>query len=407
MRMHSKQKHGLSAQARKGRPSKISTLNPTPKPWRILTCQRFIVQGQGSHFIEIVNAGSTSRTDARVEMNVQGQARQTMHQAMRAVKEKERMMIQEGEITEVNPCLERTGWLPYLTGFERPALMTIVAQPDKAEEPSISEMWTSFDRMIRDCQQTIISRAGIFVRMEAVRKDNSSQEYTPLQSFMDTQSIQDHSRPWKQVLMFFARARPPGSESSQPYRFTPAQKRAWRRFCAAIERAIEDNEFGEEVESISSAVEIPDGEATDRSVHEEAELNQVDKSCLNFCIELLDQRITRTEYESPLVNALAVLGVEEDRWLGLDRYPPILSRMIKLARMIVVQHAWENSNEDEQANTSGSVSQMRELLSNESDHDEENESEPEGFVTEGTGFLERVRDMMNRFMIRGSHSPMQ
>ena len=58
MRMHSKQNHGWTAQARKGRPSKISTINPTPKPWRTVTCQRFFVYGQGSHFIERVNVGS-------------------------------------------------------------------------------------------------------------------------------------------------------------------------------------------------------------------------------------------------------------------------------------------------------------------------------------------------------------
>ena len=170
---------------------------------------------------------------------------------------------------------------------------------------------------------------------------------------------------------------------------------------------MEDNESGEEVESTSSAVKIPDVKETDRPVHKEAELNQVNKSCLNFCIVLLDQGITRTEYDSSLVNALAVLGVDEDRWLGSDRYLPILSRMTKLARMMVVQHAWENSDEDERADTSGSASQMRELLSDDSDHDEENESEQERFATEGTGCLGRVRDMMNRFMIRGSHSPMQ
>ena len=59
MRMHSKQNHGWTAQARKGRPSKISTINPTPKPWRTVTCQRFFVYGQGSHFIEIVNVESS------------------------------------------------------------------------------------------------------------------------------------------------------------------------------------------------------------------------------------------------------------------------------------------------------------------------------------------------------------
>ena len=199
---------------------------------------------------------------------------------MMAVKEKERRMIQEGEQTELNPWLERTGWLKYLTGFERPALMRLVAPPDSAEEPSI-EMWTSFDGMIRHCQQTIISRVGVFVRMETVRKGHSCQEYTPLQPYMDNQSIQDHSRPWKQVMMFFTRARPQGSESSPPYRFTPAQKRAWRGFCTAIERAEEENK---EVESTSSTVEIPDVEETDRPIYEEAGLSRVDELCLDFAL---------------------------------------------------------------------------------------------------------------------------
>ena len=96
MRMHSKQKHRWSAQARRGRPSKIFASNPTPKPWRIVICQRFFVHGQGSHFIEIVNAGSASRTNARVGISVQSQAQQTMSQAMMAVKEKERRMMKRG-----------------------------------------------------------------------------------------------------------------------------------------------------------------------------------------------------------------------------------------------------------------------------------------------------------------------
>ena len=63
-----------------------------------------------------------------------------MSQAMMAVKEKERRMIQDGEQTEANPWLERTGWLKYLAGFERTALIRLVAPPDSAEESSISEM---------------------------------------------------------------------------------------------------------------------------------------------------------------------------------------------------------------------------------------------------------------------------
>ena len=73
--------------------------------------------------------------------------------------------------------------------------MTLMARPDADEESVAHAIWQSFDRLIRHCQQTILSRVGIFIRMEAVRKDLSSEEYTPLQSYMDAQSIEDHSRP--------------------------------------------------------------------------------------------------------------------------------------------------------------------------------------------------------------------
>jgi hypothetical protein len=47
--------------------------------------------------------------------------------------------------------------------------------------------------------------------------------------------------------------------------------------------------------------------------------------------------ITRREYGSPLVCALAVLDVKEDEWKGLGQYPPILSAVIKIARFRDVQ----------------------------------------------------------------------
>jgi hypothetical protein len=67
------------------------------------------------------------------------------------------------------------------------------------------------------------------------------------------------------------------------------------------------------------------------------------KACLGFCIAFLNQSITCKEYDSPLVRALAVLGVKEDGWKGADQYPPILSAVIKVARFMVVQQALELS----------------------------------------------------------------
>ena len=42
--------------------------------------------------------------------------------------------------------------MKYLLGLEWPALMALAREPDSEDEPAISEMWASFDRMIRNCQ---------------------------------------------------------------------------------------------------------------------------------------------------------------------------------------------------------------------------------------------------------------
>lgn len=56
-------------------------------------------------------------------------------------------------------------------------------------------------------------------------------------------------------------------------------------------------------------------------------------------MELLNQRHRIHEYKSALVCAMAVLGRGVDGWRDADSYPPILSRVIKIARFFVVEKA--------------------------------------------------------------------
>jgi hypothetical protein len=39
------------------------------------------------------------------------------------------------------------------------------------------------------------------------------------------------------------------------------------------------------------------------------------------------------------VCALTVLGVKDDRWIGVGEYPPILSTIIKVSWTFIIQHA--------------------------------------------------------------------
>ena len=104
---------------------------------------------------------------------------------------------------------------------------------------------------------------------------------------------------------------------------------------AEEEIEVEDEEI--EVEGINEEERLDEGidegrvDTEDRHMHDEPRLSNIQKACLRFCIKLLNHSITRTEYNSPLVYTLAVLGVREDGWKGPKQYPPILSRVIKVA----------------------------------------------------------------------------
>ncbi|KAF2820470.1 hypothetical protein CC86DRAFT_304521, partial [Ophiobolus disseminans] len=91
----------------------------------------------------------------------------------------------------------------------------------------------------------------------------------------------------------------------------------------ADEEADDELETDEEIEvdETDQATEAaPDQSAANARLEK---LSRIQKACLEFCIALLDHRITCREYDSPLVCALAVLGVKEEGWKGPKQYPLI------------------------------------------------------------------------------------
>jgi hypothetical protein len=105
----------------------------------------------------------------------------------------------------------------------------------------------------------------------------------------------------------------------------------------------------------------------------------------------MSQLITRREYDSSLVCALVVLGVKEDGWKGAEQYPPVLSAVIKVARFMVVQQALELSgplDEDE--------------FNSDSAYESDDSSNPPRRRRKGC--LQFVQEMIDQFMVRGSHS---
>ena len=100
-----------------------------------------------------------------------------------------------------------------------------------------------------------------------------------------------------------------------------------------------------------------------------------------FCLSLLDQRVRSTEYESPLVCALALQSITAAGWRECGRYTKILSAVIKLSQFIVVQTAIIADADAVRHNT--------------------HQAAPEGRC------LESVTEIIDKFMVRGTNGPMQ
>ncbi len=232
--------------------------------------------------------------------------------------------------------------------------------------------------------------------MEAIRTEKHQTRYQPLQPYMNVKGLMNYSRPWKQILMFMVRTKRAHDWVSPKYKFNKALRGMWKRlFRVAKEVVRKKNEQNSDEEEEAESVEESNNSSQDPDEDNKPELTIIQKACLNFCLALLDDRITRKEYDSPLVCALAVLGVQENGWKDASNYPPILSAMIKISRFMVIQQGLEMSRHNVGESRLDSRDSQSSVSSSEVDESIEG------------GCLEYVARMMDRFMVRGSHSPMQ
>ena len=202
---------------------------------KTVQCQRFFISHHGSQYFE-VRPPVEGQPDAQEPIPTDDDAlwMQLCNKVTRKwaeVEKKVQITIQEGEKNEVNPWLERTQWHKYLIELERPDLLECIEEPNidpkKEEEPMEAVIWEAMDGLARFSQASVIDRIGVFVRLEAIRTEKHQTRYQPLQPYMDEKSIVEHARPWKQILMFFARTQRQHEWNSPKYRFTCQQREAW------------------------------------------------------------------------------------------------------------------------------------------------------------------------------------
>jgi superfamily II DNA helicase RecQ len=411
MKKHWQGAHNWSVASKGGRPSQVAQKDiqlRIDEGCRRVHCQRLFIQGPGSQYFEVQLPNDDSESAVPVDSNAAwARVGAEMAKVWERVEKRAASTIQAGERDEVNPWVERTQWLPYLVGMERADLMACIKEPvaeldlrsDDEAEPVEAAIWEAMDRLTRFSQASVIERVGVFVGLEVIRTEKHQTRYQPLQPYMDQNAIVKHMRPWQQMLMFFARTQKEHRWKSPRYRFTRRQREAWETLVREARRTAEAEAEAEDAEEADEEIDVDEtDQATEAapdqstaSVRQE-KLTRLQKACLEFCIALLDHQITRREYDSPFVCALAVLGVKEDGWKGPEQYPPILSAVIKIARFMVVQQGLELSDAD---------------LADPQDSSDEFDDNSARSLRRPKGCLQLVKQMMDRFMVRGSHGPMQ
>jgi hypothetical protein len=128
-------------------------------------CQRLFSSRYGSQYFQ-VHAPNEGPVGGLEPVPVDSEAAwaqvgEQMAKAWENIETRAQSTIQEGERDEVNPWLERTQWLPYLVGMERPELMACIEEPvaeldprgrhrdEQRAEPVEAAMWEAIDGLAR------------------------------------------------------------------------------------------------------------------------------------------------------------------------------------------------------------------------------------------------------------------
>ena len=120
---------------------------------------------------------STSTSNQSLWDQVATQASQNWQELL----SKTHSTIQEGAADEVSPWLERTSWLEYLADLDRQELLASIQRPGEGEgreegreeQGTAEAIWSAMQGLVMHCHQTIATRAGLFMRMEAIRTEKA------------------------------------------------------------------------------------------------------------------------------------------------------------------------------------------------------------------------------------------
>ena len=375
---------------------------------RVCRCQRVFGTQQGSHYVlikgsedEMEMAGQPTRNDGRTLIE------KTLRKWEEDFGMRAEQVFDGADNAELSMWLRRTGWTEYLSGYDvgkSSILMSLSTTSDILDhdtELAIGTLGEALDGMARKCRRAV-KTTGTFVRQEVTRLQKGQAKGKPLVVYADDKEACVDVAIWKKMLYFLARTMQGARQFGSPViGFTASQNEKWR---ILWRRVLESLDAGQG--------SIDEGSQNEQG--DDGEFSRMVDACLDFCVELLNQRFAENEYDCALVCLLALMGWHADgrgSWVGPESYCITLSKIIRMSRHMVVTKAKALSGlENSVVESEHRVGDSAMIL--------------EG--TEGTGhnlFVASLptvshiqptrtlhgtlRTIMDGFMIRGSFGPMQ
>jgi hypothetical protein len=217
-----------------------------------------------------------------------------------------------------------------------------LVEPVGDDEPELQVLCKAFDWMIQNAQYTtvqeVVGQAALF---EVNKKEADKETQMPYDSWMDITTVRSYTHVWRQILCYIVRAEDEDPTDRPAYKLTPRQEIGIQDLRESIEefRVWKGADTGGREEDEERGGRDKDGEESNEEIKR---MKKVQRHVLRFCIDLLDHPLQDNEYESAMISALAVLGMRDDEgWLDAEDYTPKYSAAIKLARLMVVQEAYE------------------------------------------------------------------
>ena len=170
---------------------------------------------------------------------------------------------------------------------------------------------------------------------------------------MDPHALKNYARPCKQIVIFFLcpQAHEQKAKKEMPrYEFDQKEQQCFENMMHQARTLLNrGNHDGKGIGNVHDTDSSEKGSQNGASDSDEVvagltpsdQLPELELACLRSSLALLERRARAQEYEMPMTCAMAVLAVKLQGWRTAHEYPPIMSHIIKMARFMIIQAAFE------------------------------------------------------------------